>query len=116
LEGKRLFHAKKDGALNDEQHLAEMVSLIGNPPPEFLRRSEICSSFFDDAGNWKGSIPIPDQSFEDRITQVQGEDKELLLGFVRSVLCWLPEKRPTAEEMAYDDFLMQAYFAAQSEG
>lgn len=65
-------------------------------------------------GNWKGSIPIPDQSFEDRITQVQGEDKELLLGFVRSVLCWLPEQRPTAEEMAYDDFLMQAYFAAQS--
>jgi serine/threonine-protein kinase SRPK3 len=67
-------------------------------------------------GNWTGSIPIPDQSFEDRITQVQGEDKELLLAFVRSVLCWLPEKRPTAEEMAYDDFLMQAYFAALSKG
>lgn len=65
-------------------------------------------------GNWKGSIPIPEQSFESRITQVQGEDKELLLGFVRSVLCWLPEERPTAEEAAYDDFLMQAYFASQS--
>jgi serine/threonine-protein kinase SRPK3 len=65
-------------------------------------------------GNWKGSIPIPDQSFEDRITQVQGEDKELLLGFVRSVLCWLPEQSPTAEEMVYDDFLMQAYFATQA--
>ncbi|KAM3499839.1 hypothetical protein MY10362_006930 [Beauveria mimosiformis] len=116
LEGKRLFYAKKDGLLDDEQHLAEMVSLMGNPPPEFLQRSEICARFFDDAGNWKGSIPIPDQSFEDRITQVQGEDKELLLGFVRSVLCWLPEKRPTAEEMAYDDFLMQAYFAAQLKG
>ncbi|KFH41730.1 Dual specificity tyrosine-phosphorylation-regulated kinase-like protein [Hapsidospora chrysogenum ATCC 11550] len=114
LEGKRLFHAKKDGVLGDERHLAEMVSLIGNPPPEFLRRSKICARFFDDAGNWKGSIPIPDQSFEDRITQVQGEDKELLLRFVRSVLCWLPEQRPTAEEMAYDDFLMQAYFAANS--
>jgi len=67
-------------------------------------------------GYWKGSIPIPDQSFEDRITQVQGEDKELLFGLVRSVLCWLLEKRPTAEELAYDDFLMQAYFAAQSKG
>jgi len=114
LEGKRLFHAKKDGVLDDEQHLAEMVSLMGNPPPEFLRRSKLCARFFDDAGNWKGSIPIPDQSFEDRITQVQGEDKELLLRFVRSVLCWLPEQRPTAEEMAYDDFLMQAYFATNS--
>lgn len=65
-------------------------------------------------GNWEGSIPIPDQSFENRITQLQEEDKELLLGFVRSVLRWLPEERPTAKEMAYDDFLMQAYFAAQS--
>lgn len=65
-------------------------------------------------GNWKDSIPIPDQSSEDRITQVQREDKDLLLGFVRSVLCWLPEQRPTAEEVAYDDFLMQAYFAVQA--
>ncbi|EGX95812.1 protein kinase [Cordyceps militaris CM01] len=114
LEGKPLFHAKKNGVLDDEQHLAEMVSLMGNPPPKFLRRSTIGARFFDDAGNWKGSIPIPNQSFEDRITQIHDEDKELLLGFVRSVLCWLPEQRPTAEEMAYDDFLMQAYFAAQT--
>ncbi|OAA49473.1 protein kinase [Metarhizium rileyi] len=114
LEGKRLFHAKKDGVLDDEQHLAEMVSLMGNPPSEFLQRSEISARFFDNAGNWKGSTPIPDQSFESRITQVQGEDKDLLLGLVRDVLCWLPEQRPTAEEMAYDDFLMQAYFAGRS--
>ncbi|KAG8160821.1 hypothetical protein KVR01_009085 [Diaporthe batatas] len=114
FEGTRLFSAKKDGVLNDEQHLAEMVSLMGNPPPEFLRRSKISARFFNDMGNWKGSIPIPNQSFEDRITQVEGEDKELLLDFVRSVLCWVPEERPTAEELACHDFLMQAYFAAQS--
>ena len=41
---------RMDGVLNDEQHLAEMMSLIGNPPPEFLRRSKICASFFGDAG------------------------------------------------------------------
>ncbi|POS74234.1 protein kinase [Diaporthe helianthi] len=114
LEGKRLFSTKMDGVVNDEQHLAEMVSLMGNPPPEFLQRSETCARFFDDMGNWIGSVQIPDQSFEHRITQVEGEDKELLLNFVRSVLCWLPEQRPTAEELAYDDFLMQAYYAAQS--
>ncbi|KAL1845540.1 hypothetical protein Daus18300_014503 [Diaporthe australafricana] len=60
FEGKRLFSAKKDGVVNDEQHLAEMVSLMGNPPPEFLRRSEISARFFDELGNWKGSIQIPD--------------------------------------------------------
>jgi hypothetical protein len=63
-------------------------------------------------GKWKGSIPIPDQAFEDRVTKLEGEDKELLLGFVRRVLYWLPEQRPTAEELAYDDFLMQAHSAA----
>jgi hypothetical protein len=50
LEGKRLFHAKKGSVLDDEQHLAEMVSLMGNPPPEFLGRSETSTRFFDDAG------------------------------------------------------------------
>jgi hypothetical protein len=50
LEGKRLFYARKDGVLDDEQHLAEMISLMGNPPPEFLQRSDICARFFDDAG------------------------------------------------------------------
>ncbi|KAL1967096.1 hypothetical protein VTN77DRAFT_3620 [Rasamsonia byssochlamydoides] len=42
FEGGRLFFAKKYGILDDEQHLAEMVSLLGPPPPEFLRRSEKC--------------------------------------------------------------------------
>jgi serine/threonine protein kinase len=50
LEGKRLFNSHKDGVLSDEQHLAEMVSLMGNPPPEFLQRSEASARFFDDAG------------------------------------------------------------------
>jgi hypothetical protein len=50
LEGKRLFHAKKDGVLDDEQHLAEMLSLMDNPPPELSQRSEICSRLFDEAG------------------------------------------------------------------
>lgn len=35
LEGKRLFHAKKDGVLDDEQHLAEMVSLMATRRPSF---------------------------------------------------------------------------------
>lgn len=59
-------------------------------------------------GNWKGSVPIPDQSLEMRAQQYHGEDRELFLGFLPRVLCWLPETRPSAEELAYDEFLMQA--------
>ena len=107
-----------------------MVALLGNPPAEFLRRSSKCSLYWDAEGtqckqysffrapliscvigNWVAPTPIPEQSFEMRESSLDGEDKELLLAFVRSMLTWLPEERPTAEELAYDDFLMQAYFA-----
>lgn len=50
LEGGHLFFAKKNRVLNDEQHLAEMVSLLGPPPPEFLVRSEMCRLYWDDQG------------------------------------------------------------------
>ena len=36
--------------LNDEQHLAEMVSLMGSPPPSFLARSEECRKYWDTEG------------------------------------------------------------------
>lgn len=50
VAGGHLFFAKKNGILNDEQHLAEMVSLMGPPPPEFLRRSDKCRQFWDEQG------------------------------------------------------------------
>ncbi|KAK2865345.1 hypothetical protein FQN49_003671 [Arthroderma sp. PD_2] len=112
-ESNHLFFAKKDRILNDEQHLAEMVSLMGPPPLEFLERSERSLEYWDSQGNWKGSIPIPEQSLETRALQFSGKDKELLLSFLRRVLRWLPEERPTAEELAYDDFLMQEVLRAR---
>lgn len=59
--GGHLFFAKKGGALNDEQHLAEMVSLIGPPPPEFLRRSSASLRYWDSQGlspDFSAYIPI----------------------------------------------------------
>lgn len=50
FEEKRLFFARKDRVLNDEQHLAEMVALLGKPPAEFLRRSTKCAQFWDGEG------------------------------------------------------------------
>lgn len=46
--------------------------------------------------------------------QFSGEDKQLFLKFLRGIFRWLPEDRPTAEELAYDDFLMQPMLAARS--
>lgn len=61
------------------------------------------------AGNWLGSIPIPTTSLEERVTRLEGQDKQLMLSFARRALRWLPEERSTAEELAFDDWLMQPY-------
>ncbi|KAK2757610.1 hypothetical protein FQN54_004579 [Arachnomyces sp. PD_36] len=108
FEGGNLFFAKKNGMLDDEQHLAEMVSLMGPPPVEFLKRSEKCLKYWDEQGNWKGSVPIPEQSLETREWRLEGDDHILLIKFLRKMLRWIPEERPTGVELAYDDFLMQA--------
>ncbi|TAQ84459.1 hypothetical protein B7494_g7206 [Chlorociboria aeruginascens] len=114
LEGGHLFFARKNRILDDEQHLAEMVSLSGPPPPEFLKRSGTCSQYWDSQGNWQGSVPIPDQSFEIREQWLRGEDRPLFVRFLRRMLCWMPEERPAAEELALDAFLMQPQATASS--
>ena len=65
------------------------------------------------AGNWIGSIPIPDQSLETRERWLSGKDHDLFLRFIRRILRWIPEERPTAEDLAHDDFLMQLYITPQ---
>ncbi|KAI9848560.1 MAG: hypothetical protein M1837_007229 [Sclerophora amabilis] len=107
LQGGHLFFAKNKGILDDEQHLVEMVALLGPPPPEFLKRSEKCQQYWDNQGNWKGSISIPDQSFESRERLLNDDDRALFLRFMRRTLRWIPEERPLAEQLAFDDFLMQ---------
>ncbi|KAK2051206.1 protein kinase [Colletotrichum caudatum] len=107
FEGGRLFRAVKDARLDDEQHLAEMTALLGPPPKRFLELSEKCRQYWDSEGNWIAATPVPKQSFESREIRLEGKEKEILVAFVRKVLRWLPEDRPTAEELFKDEFLNQ---------
>lgn len=50
LEGGSLFRPVKEGHLDDEQHFAEMVALLGPPPKAFLERSDKCLQFWDPEG------------------------------------------------------------------
>ncbi|PLB49730.1 protein kinase, variant, partial [Aspergillus steynii IBT 23096] len=115
VEGSHLFFAKRNRILDDDQHLAEMVSLMGPPPPEFIRESENCNRWWDEHGHWRGHTPIPEQSFEMRARRLSGEDRTLFLQFLRRIFRWRPDERPTAEELAYDDFLMQPMTATTLE-
>ncbi|OAA57898.1 protein kinase-like protein [Niveomyces insectorum RCEF 264] len=115
FEHRRLVRAR-DAQDNpsDEHHLAELVGLLGPPQPELVRRSPACKQYWDADGNWIAATPIPDGSLDARETRLAGEDKALFVAMLRRVLRWLPEERPPADELAYDDFLMQAYFASRA--
>lgn len=63
--------------------------------------------FWDESGNWKNLIPIPDRTFEKLAVNIQGEDVEGLLGWLRRALQGDPADRPTALELLMDPWLMK---------
>ncbi|KNG88827.1 protein kinase domain protein [Aspergillus nomiae NRRL 13137] len=87
------------------QRIAEMISLLGPPPVEFLRRSKESLRFWDENGSWKGSVKIPEQSLEGRESRLETNSQALFLRFLRKTLRWLPEERPTAKELLLDEWL-----------
>lgn len=58
-------------------------------------------------GNWIAATPIPEQSLESRERRLQGKEHELLVALARKILRWLPEERPSAQELFDDEFLTQ---------
>lgn len=76
--------------------MAELIALLGPPPPEFRKQRHLSSAFWDESGNWKEVAPIPDVTLESLAERVKGEDKERFLRWLRMALQWNPEDRPTA--------------------
>ncbi|GKZ78393.1 hypothetical protein AnigIFM56816_001951 [Aspergillus niger] len=106
LESRHLFTMQDlESDADCARRFAEMISLLGPPPVEFLRRSEESLKFWDENGNWKRLAEIPEQSIESRETQLDGDNKKLFLQFLRKALCWLPEERPSARELIMDEWL-----------
>ena len=56
-------------------------------------------------GTWKGSVEIPTTSLEDEEKNLEGEDKAGFLRYMRRMLRWKPEERPTASELTEDPWL-----------
>lgn len=96
-----------DGTFDDGAHIAELVSLLGPPPPAFLAKCPLSWVFWDEAGNWKNTVPLPDRSLEGLAADIQGEDVEGFLRWLRLALRWDPQERPTALELLMDPWLMK---------
>lgn len=49
---RTLFDGRNaDGIFDDRVYLAEMIALLGPPPPEFRARHKLSSVFWDDEGS-----------------------------------------------------------------
>ncbi|KAL1847252.1 hypothetical protein VTK73DRAFT_10387 [Phialemonium thermophilum] len=108
LEGKHLFNKRlpsRDASRG--AHMARIVTLLGNPPPDFLKRSVASVEFFDEQGNPKEELRSLNTggSLEEEEEALEGEDGELFLAFLRRTLQWRPEDRPTARELLDDPWL-----------
>lgn len=55
-------------------------------------------------GNWLGLAPIPpNRTLEELETRLN--DPSRFIAFLRRVLTWVPEERPTAKELLQDPWL-----------
>ncbi|KAL4787454.1 kinase-like domain-containing protein [Aspergillus varians] len=87
-------------------HLAEMINLLGPPPPSFLARANQSQKFFSETGEFLEKSLLKDLvPLEQRETNLEGEDRESFLRFMRKMLQWEPEKRSSAKELAEDEWI-----------
>ncbi|KAL4912112.1 hypothetical protein BDW62DRAFT_215274 [Aspergillus aurantiobrunneus] len=80
------------------------TALIGPPPSEFVRRSETTEQCFDPS-IWS-LTPVPTASLATLEKRLGGEEKELFLAFMLSMLKWMPEERKTAKQLLEHPFML----------
>ena len=102
-------------------HLADMIALMGLPPPELRQQGKRSAEFFNGdgkdyptrmtlsaniLGQWRGEIPVPKRTnLEESEENLEGSNKENFLRFVRKMVQWRPEDRQSANQLLKDDWL-----------
>ncbi|RAL17158.1 U4/U6 small nuclear ribonucleoprotein PRP4 [Aspergillus homomorphus CBS 101889] len=96
-----------EGIWNDGGHIAELNALLGPPPLEFVKQYHMSWIFWDESGTWTNRVPIPDRTLEQAAADVEGEDVEDILRWLRRALQWNPRDRATPMELLFDPWLMK---------
>ncbi|KAJ9195522.1 hypothetical protein DTO021D3_5092 [Paecilomyces variotii] len=108
FEGESLFTGQDPEfqTYRSRAHLAEMICLLGPPPPTLLARGNMTRKFFSKEGNFCAGIPVKEHTpLEERETTFEGQEKEKFLCLVRKMLQWEPGKRSSAKELEEDEWL-----------
>ncbi|OBT98311.2 hypothetical protein VE01_03095 [Pseudogymnoascus verrucosus] len=132
IEGKELFQHIHDqeGRYDAKLHIAEMIALLGPPPPEIIQRYQymreyswpnpirrddgrVCETaeeyfygpFFDEKGRFLHEDLIPKRKLDDTASFLGREEKEAFLDLAKGMLAWHPDARKTAGELAGHSFL-----------
>ncbi|KAJ5591710.1 kinase domain protein [Penicillium hispanicum] len=93
-------------SFSEERHLAAIISLIGHPPRDILKRGTRSSRYFDEDGQFKNPSLIPAQrGLNSLLDTIEGAEKQKFLDFISRTLQWRPEERGTAKELLSDPWL-----------
>ncbi|KAJ5084550.1 protein kinase [Penicillium alfredii] len=86
-------------------YLADIINLLGPPPPSLVARGELRDKLFSSEGDFLTQNLITSQvPLEERETTLEGEEeRESFLCFMRKMLQWEPNKRSSAKELAEDE-------------
>lgn len=104
--------------------MASIISLIGPPPEDLLKRGSRSSQYFNENGIFitmpyrsssfadyqTGQFKFPDlipkaRGFEKKLMVIHGNEKQKFLNFISRLLQWRPEDRGTAKELLSDPWL-----------
>ncbi|GLA06707.1 hypothetical protein AnigIFM60653_007650 [Aspergillus niger] len=110
FEGGSLFtgYDPEFQAYRSRAHLAEIIRLLGPPPPELLAKGRLRHKSFSDDGDFLAQSLLGDRiPLEDRETSFEGLDKTRFLIFVRKMLQWDPNKRSSAKELLEDEWICE---------
>lgn len=131
FEGRHLFNGRDpDGnGYSTRAHLADVMTLLGPPPLDLIKRGVRSREFFTKegthytclpptlssitiankapcVGKWRSEVLIPKTTtLEENEFFLEGENKEKFINFVRGMLQWRPEDRKTAKELLQDPWL-----------
>ncbi|KAJ5778868.1 hypothetical protein N7457_006588 [Penicillium paradoxum] len=82
-----LFYARDSNKEHwNAPHIAEMMAILGPSPKEMLLNNDYAKTFFDSDANWKGAAPISSTTLQQRGGNLQGEQQQLFLVFMRKML------------------------------